>query len=117
MKPELAGGSVGVDKDFTEDFSYNMAQAAADAATMRSLIEQFQQTKSDSHLEALFNLFDKDHNQSLSKAEVIATLNQMGYGGQSEDAANAMLQVGDTDKNGYLNLREFLVFGRAAFAN
>jgi Ca2+-binding EF-hand superfamily protein len=94
-----------------------MAKAAADAATMRSLIEQFQQTKSDTHLEALFNLFDKDHNQSLSKVEVMTTLGQMGYGGQSEDAANAMLELGDTDRNGYLNQREFLVFGRAAFAN
>ena len=94
-----------------------MAQAAADAAAMRSLIDQFQQTKNDTHLEALFNLFDKDHNQSLSKAEVIATLNQMGYGGQSEDVANAMLQLGDTDRNGYLNQREFVVFGRTAFAN
>lgn len=84
---------------------------------MHSLIEQFQKTHADTHLEALFALFDQDHNQSLSKAEVIATLNRLGYGGQSEGVANAMLQLGDTDKNGFLNQREFVVFGRSAFAN
>ena len=94
-----------------------MAKGPADAAAMRSLIEAFEKTHNDTHLEALFGLFDQDHNHSLSKAEITTTLDRLGYGGQSEGVANAMLQLGDTDRDGYLNQAEFVVFGRVAFAN
>lgn len=91
--------------------------AGVNETELRSLVEQYQQTHQDVHLENLFKLFDRNHDGHLSKQEIIETLNRLGYNGQSESVATSMVQIGDTDRDSFLNKPEFISFGRIAFSS
>ena len=77
-----------------------------------SHFELFKMTKDDSHLRSMFSLIDLDGDGHVSKSEVLQYYQSHDSDYQAELFTKAVMAIGDTNKDGFLDEREFVAFAR-----
>ncbi|OMJ88443.1 hypothetical protein SteCoe_9669 [Stentor coeruleus] len=86
-----------------------MVELSADQlAKLNTLMAAFYDRRDDSKLPEIFNLFDRNGNGRIEASELQVVMSQVSGEAVPESEVNDMLSEADINKNGVLELSEFI---------